>query len=351
MLIFLLSISAMLSFADTPSQRLENLVDTLSTTPASLNGHISVGKRVQISRTAVTSGLIKTSAAVEWREFQSIGFGITENELSLNTEGALVIKYLGFTVGIKSIRYNKQGKFEVDLKLALIDKGIEQKIGKALEEKFKDKMILAFQELSNVRRDKGRNAGAVVERVMNIFKDPSATTSPFENVPMRGNVALNFQFEEARSLQVSDKYVADIQANDTISAGADFTRSGNRLNFSEIQFNSYKGVTFRPEKGSHLSLNSLRVTQVTISDRGIEPVMVSGAEETLTGVGQLVALITAAGGVSSMGNAADCDPRITEIQNYLQKQLNGQLVPLIRQHKTALLRAGIDPHVLEALEG
>lgn len=351
MIIYLFAFTTMLSFADTPAQRLENLVDTLSSTPASLNGHITVGRRVQLSRTPVTSGLIKTSAAVEWRESKSIGFGITDNELSLNTEGALVIKYLGFTIGVKSIRYNSHGKFEVDLKLALIDKGIEQKIANALEEKFKGKMIQAFQELSRVRRDKGRNAGAVVERVMNIFKDPSAASSPFDNVPMSGNVALNFQFEQARTLQVSEKYVADIRENDNISAGADFTRSGNRLNFSEIQFSSSRGVIFRPNKGSELSLNSLKVTQITLSDRGIEPVMVSGAEETLTGVGQLIALIASAEGVSSMGNSADCDPRITEIQNYLQKQLNGQLVPLIRQHRTALLRAGIDPQVLEALEG
>jgi hypothetical protein len=90
---------------------------------------------------------------------------------------------------------------------------------------------------------------------------------------------------------------------------------------------------------------------LTISDRGIEPVMVTGAEETLSGFKALLTLLSTAQGVTAFGTSIDCDPRIKGFQDYLQQQLHGQLIPLIHQHRTALIKAGIDPHVLDALEG
>lgn len=98
-------------------------------------------------------------------------------------------------------------------------------------------------------------------------------------------------------------------------------------------------------------MNSLRVTTLTISDRGIEPVMVSGVEETITGIQQLIGLISNATAVASLGAGPDCDPRIEEVQAYLKRQFRGDLAPLVRQHRTELLEAGIDLSILKALEG
>ena len=97
-------------------------------------------------------------------------------------------------------------------------------------------------------------------------------------------------------------------------------------------------------------MGALRIVNVRISDQGIEPTMVTGAEETLSGLGQLVGLITSAQGAGSLGLAPDCDPRIESIQKWLQQQLNGQLLPLIRLHRGELIQAGIDPALLRALE-
>ena len=333
-----------------PKERLNSLVDTLSSAPASLTGHISVGNEVVLGQSKVPVGPLRPTAALKWRKNKSIGFYLSENELSLNTDEAVVIKVSGIILKIKSIRYKSNGKFEIDLKSPLMEKTLERKMVEAVEERYKAKMDQAFRELSQMRKQRnGNDAKDVVNRILAIFRDTSGP-SMFDNVPMYGEINLNFEFPHSRTLDVTEKYVADVRAGDVISAGGKFTRTGNRFSISEINFNSSKGVTFHPVKGSELSMNSLRVMQVTISDRGIEPVMVTGAEETLTGVGQLIALIASAQGVSSMAQP-DCDPRIPEIQAYLQKQLNGQLVPLIRQHRPALLRAGIDPQVLNAVEG
>ncbi len=296
-------------------------------------------------------GILHPTASMKWKKNVPIGFRISENELNLNTAGAFYVDVSGFKFRVKSIRYNRNGSFHVDMDSPILEKTMETRLAQAIEEKFKSKMDSAFRELSVIRNQRsGREVQGVINRVLDIFKDP-AGPGIFDNVAMSGEVNLNFDFPAARTLSVNNDYVAEVSPGDSISAGGRFTRTGNRFNVSEVVFQSYKGVTFRPEKGSRLSLNSLRVTQVTISDRGIEPVMVSGVEETITGVRQLIALIAAAEGSSTLGAEPGCDPRIQAIQTYLQRELNGQLAPLIRQHRTALIQAGLDPQMLHALEG
>jgi hypothetical protein len=100
-----------------------------------------------------------------------------------------------------------------------------------------------------------------------------------------------------------------------------------------------------------MALGALKVTQINISDRGIEPVMVSGAEQAVTDVRVLARLLAAVSGAAQLGTSPNCDPRIPAIQAYLQRELDGKLIPLIQQHKAALIQAGIDPDMLKALEG
>ncbi len=335
----------------TQNQRLGTLIDTLSQTPASLSGEISVGSNVVLGRSRIDMGILHPTAAMEWKRNVPVAFRLSETELNLNTEGAFHVNVSGIKFKVKSIRYNRNGTFHVDMDSPILEKTMERRLAQAIEEKFKTKMDRAFRELTLIKRQRsGRDVQNVINRVLDIFKDPSGP-GIFDNVAMSGDVNLNFDFPNARTLSVNEDYVAEVRAGDSISAGGRFTRTGNRFNVSEVVFRSYQGVTFRPEKGSRLSLNSLRVTSVTISDRGIEPVMVSGAEETITGVRQLIALIAAAEGSSTLGAEPGCDPRIQAIQNYLQRELNGQLAPLIRQHRTALIDAGLDPGMLQALEG
>lgn len=346
---FILALIATSAFAN-PKERLENVIDTLNGTPASLSGSISIGENVTLGQSKVSIGPIKPTASLQWRKSQSISFQLNENDLTLRTDGALVIKVSGVVIRIKSINVTSDGKFEIDVKSPVMEKTLERKIAAAVELKYKDKMNLAFRELSQIRKQKtGREARDVVNRILGIFKEGSGP-SIFDNVPMHGSIDLNFNFPQRRTLEITEKYVADIAAGDMISAGGNFSRINNRITINEFDFRSHRGVVFRPEKGSDLSLASVRVTQVKISDRGIEPVMVTGAEKTISEVSQLVALIASAEGVSSLGREPDCDPRIAEVQTFLQKKLNGQLGPLIRQHRTALIRAGIDPKVLQALE-
>ena len=335
----------------TQNQRLGTLIDTLSQTPASLSGEISVGSNVVLGRSQIDMGILRPNAAMEWKRNSPISFRLSETELNLNTEHAFYVNVSGIKFKVKSIRYNRNGTFHVDMDSPILEKTMERRLAQAIEEKFKTKMDRAFRELTLIKRQRsGRDVQNVINRVLDIFKDPSGP-GVFDNVAMAGDVNLNFDFPSARTLSVNADYVAEVRAGDSISAGGRFTRTGNRFNVSEVVFRSYQGVTFRPEKGSRLSLNSLRVTSVTISDRGIEPVMVSGAEETITGVRQLIALIAAAEGSATLGAEPGCDPRIQAIQNYLQRELNGQLAPLIRQHRTALIDAGLDPGMLQALEG
>jgi hypothetical protein len=337
-------------FAD-QNQRLGNLVGMLSSTPASLTGDIAVGSDILLGESRVPIGPIHAKASVELRKSVSMDYYLTENTLSLNTNKALVIKVAGVVFKINSISYNKNGHFSVDLNSPLLEKTLEKKVAAAIEERYKAKMDLAFKQLSEIRHQKtGRDAKAVIDGILEIFKAPGNAPSPFDHVLLSGNVKLNFEFPRKETLEVTDKYVADVQAGDQVSARGKFTRQNGKYNVSEIEFSSYKGVIFRPENKSQLALETLKVTDVMITDRGIEPTMVTGAEQTLNGIGQLVAIITSAQGVASLGARPDCDPRIDGIQQMLQKQLHGQLIPLIRQHRTALIQAGIDPKLLSALE-
>jgi hypothetical protein len=339
------------AFAD-QNQRLGNLVSMLSSTPASLTGDIAVAKDLVLGESQIPIGPIHTHAKVELRKSIPMDFFLSENSLNLNTNKALVVKVAGVVFKIKSISYNKNGHFSVDTDSPILEKTLEKKIAAAIESRYKAKMDLAFRKLSEIRHQKStRDAKMVIDGIMDIFKAPGNGPSVFDDVTLSGNVKLNFEIPRKQTLEVTDKYVADIQEGDQISAAGKFIRQGGRYNVSEIEFSSYKGVLFRPENKTELAMSTLKVTNVRFTDRGIEPTMVTGAEETLTGIGQLVGLIASAAGASSLGRGPDCDPRIESIQQILQKQLHGQLVPLIRQHRTALIKAGIDPKLLEALEG
>jgi hypothetical protein len=335
----------------TQNQRLGNLVNMLKGTPANLTGDIAIGRDVEISRTTVPVGILRLPAIVQLRKNVRMDYYLSENELSVQTNKALVVKVSGVVFKIKSIKYNKNGHFTVDTDSPLLEKTLEKKIAEVIESRYKSKMDLAFRQLSTIRKQNTpRDAKSVVDGIVAIFKGPGNGPSMFDNVPMSGNVNLSFEFNRPQTLVVTDKYVADIPSGDQLTASGKFTRSGNRFTVSEVEFRSYKGVIFRPENKSQLAMTALRITNVRISDHGIESTMVSGAEETLTGVGQLVALITSAQGVGSLGLAPDCDPRIQAIQEMIQKQLNGQLLPLIRLHRPELIQAGIDPELLKALE-
>ncbi len=334
------------------NERLGNLVGMLKGTPASFTGDVAIGKDVQISRAPVPVGPLRLMAAVELRKNIGMDYYLSENQLVLNTNKALVVKVAGVVFKIKSIKYNQNGHFQVDIDSPLFEKDLEKKIAQVIQTRYKSKMDLAFKKLSTIRQQNSAGAAkGVIDEIMGIFSPPGNGPSLFDNIPMYGNANLNFEFGRAQTLVVTDKYVADIQAGDQVTAAGKFNRIGNRFTVSEVEFRSYKGVIFRPENKSRLAMTALKITNVRITDQGIQPTMVSGAEETLSGIGQLVGLITAAQGAGSLGGAPDCDPRIEGIQKWLQQQLNGQLLPLIRLHRPELIQAGIDPALLKALEG
>lgn len=335
------------------NQRLANIVDTFSRVPVSLSGSISIEAPIILGEENVDIlGPISANAKVEWRKYKPISFRLTENEMSISTSEAFYLKVAGINFRINSISYNRNGHFQVEMDSPIKEKSLERRVAASFERRFKEKMDQALQKLSVIRSQKnGRDAKAVIEEVLSIFKTPPRPGLTLANVPMMGNVDLNFDFPRAQSLAVNDNFVLDIPEQDMLSAGGNFRRTNGKYKISEIEFRSSKGVTFRPIDGSHLSLKSLRVKSLTISDRGIEPIMVSGVEETATGVLQLIGLISNAAGVVSLGAGPDCDPRIEEIQAYLKKQFRGDLAPLVRQHRAALLEAGIDLSLLKALEG
>ncbi len=336
----------------TQNERLANIVDTFSRTPASLSGNISIGSRLTLGEEIVDIGPFHAKASVRWKENSPLGFNLSENVLSLNTRGAFSLHIAGVNLKINSITYNRNGHFHVDMSSPLMEKGLEARLSLAIEEKFKAKMDLALRELTAIRRQRtGREARGVIDQIIKIFETPARPGLSISNVQMSGDVQLNFDFPVNQSLNLNNEFVAEIKADDSISAGGSFTRIGGRYNISEIQFHSYKGVTFHPVNATELSLSSLRVMQITISERGIEPVMVSGAEETITGVRQLIGLLATAQGVSSLGAAPNCDPRIAEIQAYVRRRFHGELGPMIRQNRDALIRAGINPEIIRALEG
>jgi hypothetical protein len=290
-------------------------------------------------------------AAIEWRAYAPIGFRLTENEITINTSRAFYLNVAGITLRVNSISYNRNGRFQVSMDSPLMERSLETRLAAALEAKFKTKMDLALQQLSAIRQQRnGRDAKAVIDRVLEIFKGPPRPGLSLANVQMSGNVALNFDFPTAQTLAVSDDYVVDINAQDTLSAQGTFTRRNGQYNVSEIAFRSRQGVRFRAQADPPSTLNSLRVTSLTISDRGIEPVMISGAEEAIMGFRQLLGLISSAQAVASLGAGPNCDPRIDEVQAYLRRQFRGELAPLVRQHRPALLQAGVDPAILRALE-
>ncbi len=335
----------------TQNERLMNIVDTFSRTPASLSGNISIASRLNLGEEMVDIGPFHARAAVNWKENAPINFNITENELTLNTRGAFSLKLAGVNLRINSIGYNKDGHFHVDMSSPVMEKSLEARVAQAIETKFKAKMDQALRELTLIRRQRtGREARSVIDGIIKIFAGPVRPGLNIGNVQMSGDVRLNFDFPANQTLNLNDQFVAEIKAEDSISAGGSFTRIGGRYNINQIEFNSSKGVTFHSIEGSEQSMSSLRVLQIVISDRGIEPTMVSGAEETITGIRQLIGLISTAQGVSSLGAPPNCDPRIAEIQSYVRRKFRGELAPLVRQNREVLLRAGINPEIISALE-
>jgi hypothetical protein len=244
-LILITILLSSLAFAD-QNQRLANIVDTFSHSPASLSGDLTIASSLTLGSDNVNIGPMSARAAIEWRGYAPIGFRLTENEITINTSRAFYLNVASITLRINSISYNRNGRFQVSMDSPLMERSLETRLAAALEGKFKTKMDLALQQLSAIRRQRnGRDAQAVIDRVLEIFKGPPRSGLSLANVQMSGNVALNFDFPTAQTLAVSEDYVVDINAQDTLSAQGRFTRTNGRYNVSEIAFRSRQGVRFR----------------------------------------------------------------------------------------------------------
>jgi uncharacterized protein YdhG (YjbR/CyaY superfamily) len=341
MLILLILLSQLAIAQD---KRVDTIVDYLRETPASVNGTITLDEDVDAYKGKV--GWFNAGMKVHAKK--GIGFSVSDQHLGISSESGLTVTAAGFTAKIKSIQYSEStGKFEVvtDTFWGIAEGKFKREIEKVLNEKYKPKMIEAFQKLKTIRQQKSlTDVNQIISAVAGIFK----TDGPKVELPtIRGSVQLAFYPDKNKELKI-DKWTAKIKKGDEISAGVDFVKTKDNISISGVDFSSYNGIRLHGET-NYPEIASVLFQKMRMSESGVSLSYDIGAEEAIATVQLLIGLIGQYSGHPN--NAIQCDPiRLKAIRESIDGTLKKEISNMIKKYRVQLLESGANKELLTALE-
>jgi hypothetical protein len=220
------------------------LLDYLRETPATVSGTLAFDETFPLMRSV---GVNVSVLASKKDLRKQVGFSFSEGHIELLTSNALYVTSLGIPTGVnvRSIRYDRNGKFTVklDTPFNVLEKELEEGVRKKLETLFKAKLETAFAELDKIRRSQDLNdIRNVSKTVMEVFRGsgPSSVRMP----GISGDVRLTFQPPARRNLTLGS-FTAEIEKGTRVSAGFDFSWRGSRFEIDGAEVTSVPGLIVR----------------------------------------------------------------------------------------------------------
>lgn len=348
---FLMTLMCLFSFhgytevSAVSSTQINSMISYLRVAPARISGQVSSGKTVMLAEGAV---------GVRLNQGFPIQFDVTENSLSLNmragSPGAITILVLGIPVKVNSVSYGSNGRFSADVSTpggGPIERAFESRVAEELEKKFKTKMVTAFARLRSIRNQRTiGDIGEVIDSIKNILLDDPTRTNRSEYIPLSGQINVEIEPPQNRTMNVGS-LAMELKRGDNISAGVTFNNRGNLFNVDAIELTSRLGIVVHPDHVPAVDPMSAMITRINIDSNGMTPTYLSGPEQAAGGIRLILQTLFAYQGAS---NLADCtDLRIAPLQNWLNCQLNGELVPIVRENLEVLRAARVSPQVIQVL--
>lgn len=322
------------------------VVDYLRETPASVSGFISMDKSMSLYNGK--KGILNVGMRVNPK--QDINYSFSERHLSINTDRGLSLTISGVAVKVKSIYYHEQtGKFQVktDTPLGIGEGYLNKQIEATLNEVYKPKMIQAFKELKSIRsKDNLHDVNEVTNSITKIFTEGK----PASELPtITGAINLEFSPKGDKNLKL-DQWTAKIKNQDDISVGVNFIRRGSGdIKVTGAHFRSTKGIRVHG-KTDFPEIASLNFQGFDANNNGIKFYYDIGAEEVLTGFKMLIAVVGAYNGHPE-NVYKECDPvKLEKIRSSIDGKLKVEIANMIRKHRQTLIKGGISPQLLAALD-
>lgn len=332
------------------SSQINSMMGYLRQAPASVTGSITAGRTVMLADDGISK--------VRMNGNFPLSFDLTETGLTLNSRagepGAITLMIGPMPIKVNSVSYDTNGNFSVDVKTPgrILERELERKVAEELEKKFKRKMERAFIQLRTLREQRTiGDAQQVITSISGIFADGNAASSSvFDNLPLSGDIRLEIKPPADQTMEVGQLSM-DITADDRISAGIDFSRTGTGFQIDRISLQSYEGIVVRPQGPKRVDIRSARVTQINIDSNGMSPTYVTGPEEAMGGISLLVTALLAYQGSQDLGTVPYCDPdmRIDALQNWLNCRLNGGLAEVARENIEVLRSSGIRTNIINGM--
>ena len=332
--------------------QMDTMINYLQQAPATLSGQISAGRTALLSDTR----FLGVKVGVRLNANFPISFSLTENQLVLSSRagvpGALTLMIGGIPIKINSVTYSENGDFSSDITtpLGTLRNEIQGQINSTLNKMFKEKMRTAFNELRTIRSERTiSDVQSSIHTIMNILTSPTSgqpVNPELANLPLSGDINLKIHPPTDRTLHVGSLDM-EVAGGDEVTAGVSFNNRNNLFNVTRMEMSSRQGIIFHPNNVSRNDLMSARVTRIVIDENGVTPTFLSGAEGALAGLGLVIQTFIPYQGAT---NLIECDDmRIAALQNWLNCQLNGQLIPIVRENIAKLREARISPEIISAL--
>lgn len=343
-LAFLFLITSLSLLGATP---VTTIVDYLRETPASVSGNIVMDKTMPLY--SGKKGILPVSMKANPKK--EIGFSFNEKYLSITSDSGITLTVAGVPVKIKSIYYHEQtGKFEVKsdapFGLGLAEGRINSSVEEVLNTEYKPKIIKAFNELKKVRsKDNLHDVNEVTSTITKIFTEGKPTA----DIPtITGDINLEFSPKGNKDLKL-DQWTAKIKDRDNISMGVSFIRRGSATTITGAHFRSTSGIRIHG-KTNFPEIASLNFQGFDADNRGIKFYYDIGAEEVITGFKMLMQVVGAYNGHPE-NVYRECDPvKLEKIRQSIDGSLKVEIANMIRKHRQTLLKGGISPQLLAALD-
>ncbi len=286
-----------------------------------------------------------------------VGFMLTETGVQIFSQNALVMNVSGVTFNLSDISYDERTGFSVKAKSSLwfnlggneVANGVKEE----LQRRYGEKMRLAFLQLKQLRRQRNLNdASVLMNNIKRIFEDPTnRQPDPFRNVTITGNIAATITARRSANLDFGEAQL-QIRPGSSLSASTNFTLQQNRFHINRMtldasQINVYP-THERPD-------GTMRVTgaHFALDESGLNSVFDTPAEDEAMTLALAITWLAGAARAGTLATGVICPPsnRVQFIQDMISERVRPQLALMIRQHRQQFLTAGVEPQILNALDG
>lgn len=275
-ILILLTLSfSLMSFAqrDRDMRELQPIIDYMRSAPAWVGGHLILNANHVAFEDARTKLTVLKGKRID--------YSIKEDEVLLQLDGTLSLRYLGFPIRVKSVQWSKKTGFKTDSIISfditgLSRSAISKEVAETLEKELGPKMILANQQLYRIRKMKKIGTSLeIIENILDIFASVGGNPMP----TYKGEAAVLFFPKEDKAFSLREMRLG-IHKGDVLRFG--FFFNGNRAGVFPHKFTAQTNRGIDINQGKKFKQNARMVLKDLSMDRhGAEVGLHLGASETI----------------------------------------------------------------------